>query len=82
MDDAYIARPCITHTIKLTVSLNAIDFFIKILRKRNTQNRALYLAIKCFSNRILKFLRTFITFSCRVLFLVKKECFASYCKRK
>lgn len=29
MDDAYIARPCITHTIKLTVSLNAIDFFIK-----------------------------------------------------
>lgn len=35
MDDAYIARPCITHTIKLTVSLNAIDFFIKILRKRN-----------------------------------------------
>lgn len=82
MDDAYIARPCNTHTIKLTVSLNAIDFFIKILRKRNTQNRALYLAIKCFSNRILKFLRTFITFSCRVLFLVKKECFAFYCKRK
>lgn len=82
MDDAYIARPCITHTIKLTVSLNAIDFFIKILRKRNTQNRALYLAIKCFSNRILKFLRTFITFSCRVLFLVKKECFPFYCKRK
>lgn len=79
MDDAYIARPCYTHTIKLTVSLNAIDFFIKI---RNTQNRALYLAIKCFSNRILKFLRTFITFSCRVLFLVKKECFAFYCKRK
>lgn len=69
MDDAYIARPCITHTIKLTVSLNAIDFFIKILRKRNTQNRALYLAIKCFSNRILKFLRTFITFSCRVLYI-------------
>lgn len=82
MDDAYIARPCNTHTIKLTVSLNAIDFFIKILRKCNTQNRALYLAIKCFSNRILKFLRTFITFSCRVLFLVKKECFDFYCKRK
>lgn len=57
MDDAYIARPCITHTIKLTVRLNAIDFFIKILRKRNTQNRALYLAIKCFSNRILKFFK-------------------------
>lgn len=27
MDDAYIARPCYTHTIKLTASLNAIDFF-------------------------------------------------------
>lgn len=74
MDDAYIARPCNTHTIKLTVSLNAIDFFIKILRKRNTKssivsgNQMLFKQnIKVFKNLYYIFMQSFIPCEKRML---------------
>lgn len=70
MDDAYIARPCYTHTIKLTVSLNAIDFFIKIHTKSSivSGNQMLFKQnIKVFKNLYYIFMQSFIPCEKRML---------------